>query len=97
MESTSPTTQKAANSSTRRNFPLTAEGSRLWRLTSEGKAHQARLDKAAEVMRERLSSMPFYAKRAKEEEEATGDPLAYWRDCPGVFAAMEPLPEANKT
>ncbi len=38
----------------------------------------ARQERAAVLLRERLSGIPFYDRAAKLAEEQTGDPLAYW-------------------
>lgn len=40
-------------------------------------------DRDAARLREQLSSVPFYAKRAAERAEATGDEMGYWHELLG--------------
>ncbi len=42
-------------------------------------AFNAKRNLDAERLREELSSMSFYAERARAAEARTGDPLSYWR------------------
>lgn len=37
-------------------------------------------EQAIRDLREQLSCVPFYAKRAARREAETGDPMAYWRE-----------------
>jgi hypothetical protein len=64
-------------------FPgLTLERWRRPRI-SEAEALQA-----AEHLREDLSCVPFYAKRAAEEKARSGDEMAYWLDLQGSEATL---------
>lgn len=44
-------------------------------------------ERAAERLREQLSCVPFYAKRAEKARQA-GDEMAYWRDLQGSEATL---------
>lgn len=40
-------------------------------------------DRGAALLREQLSCVPFYKKRAEAAKARTGDEMAYWRDLQG--------------
>lgn len=41
---------------------------------------EQRLAQGAPLLRDRLCSVPFYAKRAAKREQETGDPMSYWNE-----------------
>lgn len=45
-------------------------------------------EQAARLWRDGLSSIPWYAERAKQDEERTGDPMHYWRTSWGSRIAI---------
>jgi hypothetical protein len=52
--------------------------------------------RAAERLREALSCVPFYAKRA-EKARLAGDEMAYWLDLQGSEATLRRKPKASST
>ena len=93
MQTNTPTTAAQETSVTPKAKPLTVRELNLWLKTPEGQEHLALKDRAAERMRATHSCVPFYKEQADEEEARTGDPLAFWRSCPGIYGEMNTLRE----
>lgn len=55
------------------------------------------MENGAQHLRARLSSVPFYAKRAKAEAERSGDEMEYWRDLFGSQINILPPPAKSST
>ena len=51
----------------------------------------------APLLRDQLSCVPFYAKRAAQQEAETGDPMAYWNELWGSTPNSGRRPSASST
>ena len=51
----------------------------------------------APLLRDQLSCVPFYAKKAKAWEARTGDEMGYWLDLYGSSRSTRRPPEASST
>ena len=58
---------------------------------------EAEMSQAAERLRARLCSMPFYAERAAKHKAEVGSEMVYWRALPGVFSEAAKVRAASST